>query len=83
MLETALRHCGAWRARGHELTVAVNLSIRNLLDSQLPAELNALVRKLGLTPGCLELEITESMLMSDPERVDARLHEPAQASASA
>ena len=69
LVETALRDCGAWRARGHDLTVAVNLSIRNLLDSQLPAELNSLVRKLGLTPGCLELEITESMLMSDPERV--------------
>jgi diguanylate cyclase (GGDEF)-like protein len=69
LVETALSDCGAWRAHGHDLTVAVNLSIRNLLDSQLPAELSALVRKLGLTPDCLELEITESMLMSDPDRV--------------
>jgi diguanylate cyclase len=47
----------------------VTLSMRNLLDSQLPAELSTLVRKIGLTPDCLELEITESMLMSDPERI--------------
>jgi diguanylate cyclase (GGDEF)-like protein len=69
LVETALRDCGAWRGRGHELAVAVNLSMRNLLDSQLPAELSTLVRTLGLTPDCLELEITESMLMSDPERI--------------
>jgi diguanylate cyclase (GGDEF)-like protein len=69
LVETALRDCGAWRARGHKLGVAVNLSMRNLLDSQLPAELSSLVRKLGLTPDCLELEITESMLMSDPDRI--------------
>ncbi len=69
LVESALRDCGAWRVRGHDLTVAVNLSMRNLLDSQLPAELSTLVRTLGLTPDCLELEITESMLMSDPERI--------------
>jgi diguanylate cyclase (GGDEF)-like protein len=69
LVEMALRDCGSWRARGHPVSVAVNLSMRNLLDSQLPAELSFLVRKVGLTPDCLELEITESMLMSDPERI--------------
>ena len=69
LVEMALRDCGSWRARGHPINVAVNLSMRNLLDAQLPAELSALVRKVGLTPDCLELEITESMLMSDPERI--------------
>jgi diguanylate cyclase len=69
LVEMALHDCGSWRARGHPVSVAVNLSMRNLLDSQLPAELSFLVRKTGLTPDCLELEITESMLMSDPERI--------------
>jgi EAL domain-containing protein (putative c-di-GMP-specific phosphodiesterase class I) len=68
-VEMALRDCGSWRSHGHPVSVAVNLSMRNLLDSQLPAELSQLVRKVGLTPDCLELEITESMLMSDPERI--------------
>ena len=69
LLEMALRDCGDWRARQLDLTVAVNLSMRNLLDARLPAELSSLIRKLGLTPSCLELEITESMIMSDPERI--------------
>jgi diguanylate cyclase (GGDEF)-like protein len=69
LLEMALHDCGAWRAQGLDLNVAVNLSMRNLLDARLPAELSSLIRKLGLTPSSLELEITESMIMSDSERI--------------
>jgi EAL domain-containing protein (putative c-di-GMP-specific phosphodiesterase class I) len=51
-----------------ELGVAVNLSARNLVD---PATIRFLLRKVedeGVPPGALELEITESAVMVDPER---------------
>ena len=68
LLDTALRQCGAWRSRGLEINVAVNLSMQNLLDSRLPSDLDRLLSSWRLPPGALELEITESTLMSDPKR---------------
>jgi diguanylate cyclase (GGDEF)-like protein len=70
VVEMALRDCGAWRSRGLNLKVAVNLSMRNLLDSQLPGDLRRLVHHSpNLMSDALELEITESMIVSDPERI--------------
>jgi diguanylate cyclase (GGDEF)-like protein len=70
IVETALRDCSGWRRAGFDVTVAVNLSMRNLLDAQLPADLRKLIHKSpNLKADALELEITESMIMSDPERI--------------
>jgi len=51
--------------------VAVNLSVRNLMDRDLPREIERMLSLYGLPPDALELEITESMIMSDPERAGA------------
>ena len=70
IVEIALRDCSAWRRAGFDVTVAVNLSMRNLIDSNLPTDLRRLVhRSPNLKSDSLELEITESMIMSDPERI--------------
>ena len=68
VLERAVAQCAAWRRAGQELTVSVNLSVRNLLDPELSALISDLLTIYRLTPSALELEITESMLMSDPDR---------------
>jgi EAL domain-containing protein (putative c-di-GMP-specific phosphodiesterase class I) len=68
VLERAVAQCAAWRRAGQKLTVSVNLSVRNLLDSDLASLLGDLLTIYGLTPSALQLEITESMLMSDPDR---------------
>ncbi len=68
VLERAVAQCSAWRRAGEKLTVSVNLSVRNLLDPDLPSLIADLLKIYRLTPSALELEITESMLMSDPER---------------
>jgi len=60
---------------GHELTVAVNLSVRNLMDRQLPKDVARLLEKHSLSSDRLELEITESMVMSEPRRALAVLTE--------
>jgi diguanylate cyclase (GGDEF)-like protein len=73
VLEAALERVASWRALGHDLTVAVNLSARSFLDERLAEEIPALLAAHGLPPACLELEITESMLMHDPERAAVTL----------
>jgi len=75
VLDRSLRECARWRASGHEMTVAVNLSVRNLHDPQLPAEVHRLLARHAIPPGALQLEITESMIMSDPERAIATVRD--------
>jgi diguanylate cyclase (GGDEF)-like protein len=78
VLERAISQCADWRRDGGEMSVAVNLSVRNLLDHDLPKEVERLLSQYSLPPEALQLEITESMIMSDPERAMAtvaRLHD--------
>lgn len=63
----ALRQCAAWRGAGFDMTMAINLSARNLQDGELPATLQALLADWALPSECLTLEITESAIMLDPD----------------
>ena len=59
----------AWQARGMAtLSVAVNLSARQFRQESLVADLEEILRATGTPGAVLELEITESMVMQDPER---------------
>jgi predicted signal transduction protein with EAL and GGDEF domain len=71
VLERSIAECASWRKAGRELSVAVNLSVRNLVDRDLPKEIERLLSTYSLPADALQLEITESMIMSDPERVTA------------
>ena len=62
-----------WHDEGLELTVAVNLSMQNLLDLHLPDDVLRLLREWNLDPKWLELEITEGVIMSEPRRAKAVL----------
>jgi diguanylate cyclase len=73
VLERSISQCAEWRHAGRELTVAVNLSARDLLDQRLPAEIESILSACQLPPQALGLEITESMIMSDPDRAIAIL----------
>ena len=68
VLDKALRQVNQWREDGIDLTVAVNMSPRNLLDLHFPDHVEGMLKKWKLPPGCLQLEITESTLVSDPTR---------------
>jgi diguanylate cyclase (GGDEF)-like protein len=71
VLERSIAQCASWRKAGRDLSVSVNLSVRNLLDRDLPKEIERLLDTYGLPADALQLEITESMIMSDPDRAVA------------
>lgn len=75
VLEEAIRQACAWRQRGMNLSVAVNLSARNLLDDNLPSLVGRMLKEYGLPGGALDLEITESAIMTDPNRALRNLDE--------
>jgi len=68
VLRSALMQCAMWRQMGHDLGVAVNLAMRSLLDAELPHMVAGLLNQLGVPPGRLTLEVTESSIMADPAR---------------
>jgi diguanylate cyclase (GGDEF)-like protein len=68
VLRRACEDLKAWQARGlRPLPVAVNLSARQFRQQQLDGRIRALVRNAGVDPQLIELEITESQLMQDPD----------------
>jgi EAL domain-containing protein (putative c-di-GMP-specific phosphodiesterase class I) len=68
VLERAVAECKRWRSEGRALSVSVNLSVRDLLDLDLPGHVASILTAHDLLPGALHLEITEGMIMSDPDR---------------
>jgi diguanylate cyclase (GGDEF)-like protein len=66
VLDEALRQCRHWRDAGHELSVAVNVSARRLLDLQFPDEVAQLLDRYQLPAELLVIELTESTIMTDP-----------------
>jgi diguanylate cyclase (GGDEF)-like protein/PAS domain S-box-containing protein len=51
----------------HDFVMSVNLSLRQLRQRQFVERLGASLRRYGVAPGCLELEVTESLLMDRPD----------------
>ena len=77
VLERTLEQCRVWRDRGLGLSVAVNLSVRNLADVEFPDRVAAALARHDVPPSLLAFELTESAVMSDPEHalpVLRRLH---------
>jgi diguanylate cyclase (GGDEF)-like protein len=68
VLRQALLDARTWWDRGHRMSVAVNLSVANLVDPELPGLVAGLLAETRLPPAALEFEITESVLMTEPER---------------
>jgi EAL domain-containing protein (putative c-di-GMP-specific phosphodiesterase class I) len=68
VLETAVAQCRAWRVRGWDVGVAVNITGRDLLDAGFPDEVVACLARHDVAPRKLELEITENTILSDPQR---------------
>lgn len=68
VLDTAVAQARIWADAGRPLPVSVNLSARNLLDDRLPDDVITVLTKHGVPAALLELEITETALMTEPIR---------------
>ena len=75
VLDTAVGQLAQWHRAGVPISVAVNLSASDLLDAALAEKIAALLAEHDLPAFALELEITESVLMTDPERARKVLEE--------
>jgi diguanylate cyclase (GGDEF)-like protein/PAS domain S-box-containing protein len=74
VLCTALETLAGWRRAGlvcDDVCVSVNVSGRQLDDPRLPANVRAAIAAAGLPGNALRLEITESTLMQEPDRMQA------------
>jgi diguanylate cyclase (GGDEF)-like protein/PAS domain S-box-containing protein len=78
MLKAAIHQCYEWRQKGLMVSLAVNLSMRNLLDADLPETIDGLLQIWGADPHWMGFEVTESSIMADPMaslRVLNQLHQ--------
>jgi len=69
VLDHALADQRSWKDQRIEVTVAVNLSARQLQQPELVEDLAALLHKYGAHPGRLRLEITEPSLMQESDAI--------------
>ncbi|GAB3676494.1 putative bifunctional diguanylate cyclase/phosphodiesterase [Saccharopolyspora tripterygii] len=77
VMECALIKIRQWLDRGLRMSVAVNLSVRNLADETFPDRVAEALERHDIPPELLTLELTESSVMADKERslpVLRRLH---------
>ena len=75
LFDTVAHQWAEWNAHGRELRISVNLCMRNVLDPGLRVLVSEALRRHGMRPECLVIEITESTVMHDPERVRRTLRE--------
>jgi diguanylate cyclase (GGDEF)-like protein/PAS domain S-box-containing protein len=74
VLNEACRQLADWRSAGHDLTMSVNASMRQLDSSGFVDDVRTALETYGLAPSSLIIEITESVLMKDANATVARLH---------
>lgn len=67
VIKTALKQAYTWREQGLDISVAVNLSPRNLEDAHCASMVAEQLRLSTLDARYLELEVTETALMQNPE----------------
>jgi len=68
IIDEACRQIAAWNAQGvRDVRVAVNVSSRQFVEGDLEGDIRGALSRHGVDPGLLELELTESALMSNAE----------------
>lgn len=73
VLEEAANQMRLWNNQGQGMSVAVNLSSKDLLVGDIHNKLRSLIHRYQLPRNVLEIEITESMLMEKPEVIEKEL----------
>ena len=72
-VEGALAQLARWHRTRPDLTMAINLSVRILMDRNCSQRLEEIMRRAGVDPGRVEFELTETAILTDPATVSAML----------
>jgi diguanylate cyclase (GGDEF)-like protein/PAS domain S-box-containing protein len=76
VLSEACRQAVEWQEAGlPPVKIGVNMSARQFQDPFMPAQVSNVLRRTGLHPSLLEIEVTESLLMQDVDGAVSRMHE--------
>jgi len=73
VLEEACSQAAAWRGAGYPISIAVNVSARQLDSDQIATDIKDALLASGLEPGALTIEVTETTLMRNVEETAQRL----------
>ncbi len=73
VLEQAVRQAALWSARGIDLPLSINLSADDAASETLPERVAAVLAEHRAQPSHLRIEVTESVVMTDPKRVSGLL----------
>jgi len=68
VLKTALRQCEEWYRAGVSLSMSVNVSAISIQDPEFPGEMAKILEDFDVPASLIELEITETAVMSEPVR---------------
>ncbi|HEV7658037.1 MAG TPA: EAL domain-containing protein [Mycobacteriales bacterium] len=74
VLRASLAQCRQWLDRDLRIPVAVNLSARTLADADFPDRVAGMLREYEVPPELLSFELTESSVMTEPEKMKPVLH---------
>ncbi|MFP4154121.1 MAG: EAL domain-containing protein [Halothiobacillaceae bacterium] len=75
VFDLALDRLCDWSTQGRQDSIAINLSARNLVDRKFARQLLEQIRARGAAPERLEVELTETVLMQDPDTATQILRE--------
>ena len=75
VLRQALHACATWQRGGPRIGVAVNVSADTLLDPTFVTEVGAIIDSVGIPAELLTLELTEGVVVADPELAVERMNE--------
>ena len=76
MLNETLKFAAQLKQQNIDVKISLNLSMSNLIDQSFMSSISRKIKQYQLTSADLKLEITESMIMSDPDRVNEILLSP-------
>ena len=75
VLDTAIRDCVRLHQKGHKINISVNMSVWDIQDPNIGLNITQKLEKWGLSARYLTLEITERVMMAEPERARMVLSE--------
>ena len=74
VMEHAIKQTKLWNQQGHNLSVGINLSVRQFMQADLVEKMKLLIDKYQIDPANIDLEITETIVMQDAGNSINKMH---------